>query len=165
MISIVVAMADGNVIGKDNDFAWYLSSDLKRFKQLTTGNTVIMGRKTFDPHLLNRLGGPLPNRESIVITRNKAYSYPGVTIAHSLDEAIKLATYKDIFIIGGAQIFAQGLSKCDRLYVTRVHAKIDGDAFFADIPRDQFTITKNEDFKKDDKNEYDYSFIEYERKP
>lgn len=163
MISIIVAMANNNVIGKDNDFPWHISADLARFKKLTLGNVVIMGRKTFDPHLLKRLGKPLPGRTNIIITRDTNYKYPGLLVTHSLEAAIQKAGNKDIFIIGGEQIYKLALPVVDRIYITSISADINGDAFFPEIDYKVFKETARENHQKDDKNQYDYSFITLDR--
>jgi len=163
MISILVAMTKDRVIGKDNDFPWYISADLVRFKKLTVGNVVIMGRKTFDPHLLNRLGKPLPDRTSIIITRDQSYRYPGVLVAHSIKEALQKAGKNETFIIGGEQIFDLALPFANRLYITEIDAKIDGDVYFPEFSQKEFKEVTREVHKKDEKNEYDYSFITLDR--
>ena len=126
-ISAIVAMSENRVIGKGNRLPWRLPEDLKRFKELTVGNVVIMGRKTFES-----IGKPLPQRENVVITRQKEVSYSGVHMAHSLEEALKWAEgrSKEIFIIGGEEIYRLALPYLDRLYLTLVQAQIEGDAFF-----------------------------------
>lgn len=158
MICAVVAMAHNNVIGKSNDLPWYLPADLKHFKDLTTGQSVIMGRKTFDS-IMSRLGKPLPNRQNIVITRDNSYTQDGVTVAHSLEEAVELAASKDVYIIGGAQIFDLAMPKFDRLYITEIDADIDGDTYFPQIDGNKYIEVSREHHDKDDKNQYGYSFV------
>ena len=156
MIKIIVAMSKNRVIGNNNELIWKLSSDLKRFKELTTNNPVVMGRKTYES-----IGRPLPNRRNIVITRNTEYSVEGCEIVSSLEEAL-LLTNNDCFIIGGGEIYTQSLDIADKIYLTLVHNDFEGDTKFPELGKDWVKISRK-DFKSDDKNEYDYSFIEYER--
>lgn len=159
-LSIIVAASRNNVIGKDNQLIWRLSADLKRFKALTTGHTIIMGRKTFDS-----IGKPLPNRTSVIITRQVDYKQEGCIVVHSLEEALDVVKNQEkAFIIGGGTIYEQAIEKADELYLTLVHKDFDGDAFFPEIDIDQWESTEREDCFADDKNEYAYSFINYKRK-
>lgn len=121
MIALIFAESENGVIGRDGGLPWHLPADLKRFKALTTGHTLVMGRKTFES-----IGRPLPHRRSIVITRNPALRIDGVDVAHSLDEALALAT-GDVFVIGGAAVYRMALPRADRVYRTVVHAEIEGD--------------------------------------
>jgi dihydrofolate reductase len=125
----VVAVAEGGVIGRDNKLPWHFSSDLKFFKGLTTGHTVVMGRKTFDS-----IGRALPNRDNIVISRASHAPVPGAEFATSIEEALKKARKGDAFIIGGAEIFRETLSRVDGIYLTRIHASFPGDAFYPGLP-------------------------------
>jgi dihydrofolate reductase len=161
MLSAIVAMAHKNVIGKKNDLPWYLPADLKRFRELTTDHTVIMGRNTADS-IIARLGHGLPNRKNIVITRHDDYQPEGFVIVHSLDEALKQAD-EDAFIIGGAQIFSLAFPLVKRLYVTEVDADIDGDTFFPEINPNEWHEVAREAHEKDEKNEYDYSYVTFDR--
>lgn len=129
MIYHVVAVADNGVIGKDNKLPWHFSSDLKFFKNLTTGHTVVMGRKTFDS-----IGKPLPNRENIVISRSAHAPVAGVTFARSVEEALKIAQKGDTFIIGGASIYKETREALDGVYLTRIYAAFAGDAFYPGVP-------------------------------
>lgn len=156
MIKIIVAMSKNRVIGNNNELIWKLSSDLKRFKELTTNNPVIMGRKTYES-----IGRPLPNRRNIIITRNTEYSVEGCEIVSSLEEAL-LLTNNDCFIIGGGEIYTQSLEFADKIYLTLVNKEFEGDTTFPELD-DKWAKISRKDFKADDKNEYDYSFIEYER--
>ena len=125
-LSLVVAMSENHVIGRDGRLPWRLPDDLKRFKELTTGHTIIMGRKTFDS-----IGRPLPNRRNIVVTRQEGWSSQGVEVAHSLDEALTAARSDgEVFIIGGEQIYRAALPRADTIHLTRVHATVEGDAQF-----------------------------------
>lgn len=133
MIILVAAIAKNNVIGRENDLPWYLPEDLKRFRKLTTGKTVLMGRRTFDS-IMKRLGKPLPNRKNVVVTRDKNFNAPeGVEIYHSLDEALAKYRSEDLFIIGGGQIYKQTIDKADALYITHVDKVIEGDVYFPEI--------------------------------
>lgn len=156
MIKIIVAMSKNRVIGNNNQLIWKLSSDLKRFKELTTNNPVVMGRKTYES-----IGRPLPNRRNIIITRNTEYSVEGCEIVSSLEEAL-LLTNNDCFIIGGGEIYTQSLEVADKIYLTLVNKEFEGDTTFPNLD-DKWAKISRKDFKADDKNEYDYSFIEYER--
>ena len=128
-ITMIVAAAANHTIGKDNQLLWHISEDLKRFKQLTSGHAIIMGRKTFES-----LPKALPNRTNIVITRKKDYSAPGAHVCHSLEEALEMAsTDPQPFIIGGGEIYKQALPFTDTIELTRVHKAFEGDAFFPEI--------------------------------
>lgn len=163
MLSIIVAIAHDNVIGRANDIPWYIPADLKYFKTITSGHTVIMGRKTYDS-IASRLGGPLPNRHNIVVTREESAVIPDVTIAHSLESALSHSDEDETFTIGGAEIYAQSITHADRLYVTHVDAEIsDGDTHFPEIDLAVWREVSREPHKKDDRNEYDYTFTIYER--
>lgn len=156
MIKIIVAISKNRVIGKDNSLIWYLPADLKRFKEITTGNAVIMGRKTYES-----IGKPLPNRRNIIITRNENYEVDGCEVVNSLEEAL-LICYENCFIIGGAEIYKQSLSIADELYLTEVDGVFDGDSFFPELGNEWHEVS-NEKFEADDKNKFNYSFIKYER--
>lgn len=156
MISIIVAVAKNGVIGKANALPWYIPEDLKRFKALTVGHTVIMGRKTYES-ILARINKPLPDRKNIVITRQNNFSvHPGVEVFSSLDQAITAHKNEEIFIIGGAEIYNQAMSKVDRLLVTEVSGEHDGDVFFPTI---DLAIWKEVSREPHD----GYSFVAYER--
>lgn len=157
-----MAKAKNNVIGKDNQLIWKLSSDLQLFKKLTTGHHIIMGRKTYES-----VGKPLPNRTSIVITRNKDFELPdGHYIFHSLEDAVKLCISKNleqVYVIGGAEIYRQALPICDELIVTQVDAAPEGDVYFPEIDPDKWNVISQEHFQKDEKNEYDFNLVIYKR--
>lgn len=165
MISIIVAATRNRMIGENNDFPWQLSADLKRFRERTTGHTIIMGRGTYD-HLLQRVGRMLPNRTSVVITRNKMFeALPGVIVAHSLEDALENTKGQDeVFIIGGAQLYAYALPFADRIYLTEIDATIDGDAFFPEINPDEWQETMREFHGADEKNDYDFSWVTLDKK-
>jgi dihydrofolate reductase len=160
-ISIVAAVAANGIIGRDNGVPWRLSTDLKRLKSLTMGHHIIMGRKTFES-----LPQPLPGRKNIVITRDPAYRPPdGVLVAESVDRALELARNDDeVFILGGAQIYAQTLHRADRMYITEVHADVEGDTTFPEFDEVvEWRLADREDYEADAKNEYPFSFLLYER--
>ncbi|MBC6365174.1 dihydrofolate reductase [Algoriphagus sp. AK58] len=161
-IILIVAKAKNQVIGKDNQLIWKLSADLKRFKNLTTGNFILMGRKTFES-----LGKPLPNRTHLIITRNPDFQAPEGHYAFlSLEDAVifcnKLGVDK-LFIIGGGEIYREALPLCDQLEITEVDAEPEGDTFFPKIDSDQWKEVGREEFPSDEKNEYPYAFVTYEK--
>ena len=161
MITIIAAIAKNNALGKDNDLIWHLPADLKRFKKETTGHHILMGRKTFES-----IGKPLPNRTTVIITRNNDYFIDGCLSANSIEEAIELAKADDnIFIIGGAQVYKQALENnlVDKLDITIVHEEFEADVFFPEIEASIWKEVSREDFKADEKNKYDYSFVSYVR--
>jgi dihydrofolate reductase len=161
IISIIVALGKNNEIGKGNDLLWHLSADLKHFKEITLGHTIIMGRKTFD----SLPKGPLPNRRNIVISRNPVLKIDGAEVYSSLDYALlKLLDESEVFIIGGAQIYQQTLPIADRLYLTKIHAGFpEADTFFPEIAWNIWREVSRETFPADEKNPYPYSFLEYEQ--
>lgn len=139
-ISMIAAMAKNRVIGKDNSMPWHIPAELKRFKKITLGGTLIMGRKTFES-----IGKPLPGRQTIVITRDQNYSAEGCAIAHSIEEAIAMAPAdKEIFIAGGSQIYEQAFSRIDRMYLTEIDLDIDGDAYLPDFDLSSFQRVEHE---------------------
>lgn len=149
-----VAVSENNVIGIKNDLPWHLPEDLKHFKNLTMGKTVLMGRNTYDS-IFARLGKPLPGRKSIVITRKVDFSPPeGVKVFDNIPDAIN-STKDDIYVIGGAEIFKQFVPLAKKMYLTRVHGNFEGDAFFPEINWEEWKETERNDFQK-------YSFIIYE---
>ena len=157
-----MAFDENRVIGKNNTLIWHLPADLKRFKALTTGHVIIMGRKTFES-----IGKPLPNRTTIVISRQADLQIEGAIIAHSVEEAIlkaKSITREDIFIVGGAEIYALSLPLADQILVTQLHDIFEGDAYFPEIPSDIFEISERERGVTDEKNAYQFSYITYKRK-
>lgn len=161
MITVIAAIAKNNALGKNNDLIWHLPADLKRFKQVTTGHFILMGRNTFES-----IGRPLPNRTTIIITRNKDYFKDGCLIANSLEEALEMAKEeKQIFIIGGAQIYKETIEKdlANQLDITLVHKEFDADVYFPIIDKNIWKETAREDFKADEKNDYNYSFITYKK--
>ncbi|NQV88506.1 MAG: dihydrofolate reductase [Parcubacteria group bacterium] len=162
-ISIIVAAAENNAIGRKNDLPWKLGADLKHFSQVTSGKTVLMGLNTYKS-ILNILGKPLPNRKNVILTFKKDPTIDQEQFT-SFDDVLKLAKNEDIFVIGGASVYKQTLPHAKTLYLTRVHTNIDdADAFFPEILESEWTLIDNEPHKKDDKNEFDYTFQKYERK-
>jgi dihydrofolate reductase len=157
MISLVVAIAANNVIGNKNDLPWYLPEDLKRFRKITTGHTVLMGRKTYDS-IITRLGKPLPNRVNVVVTRqNNFQPLPGVLVFHSLDQALAALKQDDVYVIGGAEIFKQTLAIADKLYITHVKKEYSGDIYFPEVNWTEWEKTQDEPHEE-------FSFATYQRK-
>ena len=153
-LSLLVAAAENRVIGRDNQLPWHLPADLKRFKQLTLGHVIVMGRKTFDS-----IGRPLPKRRSVVITRNPSFEHPGVTVVHSLEEAWEVSAGEtEVFVIGGAGIFELALPRADRLYLTRVHAEVDGDVLLPEIDFDDWELMSFERHRADERHAHDFTF-------
>lgn len=157
-IAIISATSENNVIGKDNDLPWYLPADLTHFKNLTSGKHIVMGRKTYES-----VGRPLPNRTNIVVSRNPDFIAAGCETASSLSDAIKKTGGKDLFVCGGSEIYKQALEVADIMYLTRIHAVVEGDTYFPDFNDSLWTIVERKDFLPDDKNKYSYSFITYKR--
>jgi len=161
MITIIAAIANNHVLGKNNQLIWHLPADLKRFKLTTTGHTVIMGRKTFES-LGNK---PLPNRTNIIITANKNFKAKNCILAHSLQEAIFYAKADaNPFILGGAHIYKQAIALADVLDLTFIHHSFEGDVFFPEIDKAIWKETARQDFKADEKNKFDYSFVRFEKR-
>lgn len=160
-ISIIVAVDENNAIGKDNELLCYLPNDLKHFKAVTSGHTVVMGRKTFE----SLPKGALPNRRNIVITRNKDLSFAGCEMATSLREAIELCQNEDeIFIIGGGNIYSQSISVADNLYLTRIHNAFEGaDTYFPEVNTKEWREVDRTDYLPDEKHRFAYSFLKLEK--
>ena len=162
ILSVIVAVGEGNEIGCRNRLLWRLPADLKRFKSLTIGHAVVMGRKTFE----SLPCGPLPDRTNIILSNNPHFTHANCLVFSSFDEAlIKLSDEKEVFIIGGSQLYSQALPLADRLYLTRVHARFpEADVFFPTIDYAKW-IKKNEIiYPADEKNNYSFTFYEYEKK-
>lgn len=165
-LAVIVAVADNGVIGRDNSLPWHLPEDLRYFRRITMGKPIVMGRKTFES-----IGRPLPGRTNIVISRNEQFAAPaGVLLAASLDEALVLAGQladergvEEAVVIGGAQIYALALPRADRLYLTRVHAAIEGDALLPPVDWTQWTETSRERHAASGDNPHDFSFLVYQR--
>lgn len=162
MIGIIVAYDKNRAIGKKGGLLWNMGemkADMKRFRDLTMGKTVVMGSRTLDS-----IGNALPGRRNIVLTRDEPIAISGVEVVHSFDEAYELVGSDEIFIIGGGEIYRQSIGKADRIYATEVDAVIDGaDTFFPEID-DSWQLVKTELHELDESNKYSYSFVEYERK-
>jgi dihydrofolate reductase len=161
MITVIAAIAKNYALGKDNDLIWHLPADLKRFKKITTGHYILMGRNTYES-----IGRPLPNRTTIIITRNKNYFKEGCLIANSLEAAIEMAKEEaQVFIIGGAQIYKETIAKdlAEQLDITFVDNEFEADVYFPEIDAKVWKEVARENFKADEKNEYDYSFISYQK--
>jgi dihydrofolate reductase len=159
-ISLIVAASENNAIGKEGQLLWSLPIDLKFFKDTTWGMVVVMGRKTYES-----VDKPLPGRVNIVITRQADWSRPGTQVAKDLEEAIdqaKATNCKEIFIIGGGEIYRQSMEIADKIYMTRVHATLDGDTYFPEIDETKWAMTGHVDFLKDEKHGYDFSFQTWE---
>lgn len=158
-ISIIVAVAENNVIGKNNDLIWHIPGDLKRFKSLTMGHHIIMGRKTWES-----IGRPLPGRVSIVVTRNTAFQAEGALVAHSLEQALEMVKDdNEAFIIGGGQLYRDALPLANRLYLTKVHRSFEGDVSFPSIDEKQWRETSSEKAKPTEKDGLEYSYVNLER--
>jgi len=154
MITMIAAIAENNALGKDNDLLWHLPDDFKRFKQITSGHHIIMGRKTFES-----FPKPLPNRTHVIITRQKNYSPEGCIVVDSMEKAIE-ACPKDeaIFIIGGGEIYTLGMDFADSLEITRVHESFEADAFFPEIDRTRWNLISEAYHPADEKHKYDFSY-------
>jgi dihydrofolate reductase len=164
MISIIVAVANNNVIGKDNSLIWHLPVDMKFFKDKTNGHCIITGRKNYES--IPEKFRPLPNRTNIVITRQANYDAPGAVVVNSIDTAIQKATTTndtEIFIIGGAEIYSQSLHYADRIYLTEIHHAFEGDAFFPTLNKQQWKEVARTKGIVDEKNKYEHDFITFEK--
>lgn len=154
MIIMIAAVAENNALGKNNELVWHLPNDFKRFKTLTTGHHIIMGRKTFES-----FPKPLPNRTHVVITRNKNYNPEGCIVVDSIEKAISICPENETsFIIGGGEIYNLGLPFADQLEITRVHHSFDADAFFPEINSDEWKEIQTEFNQIDDKHQFDYTY-------
>lgn len=162
IISLIVAVADNGIIGKENGLPWHIGADLKRFKAITTGHTILMGKNTY-----LSIGRPLPNRRNVVLSSSlKAEDVPGCEVIANLDEIDHLGLGKDeeLFIIGGARVYEQMMPKADKLYLTKVHTQADGDVSFPEIDWSEWALCSETHGFADEKNDFDYSFQNYERK-
>ena len=160
--SIIAAKSDNNVIGKDNDLVWHMPADLRFFKNKTKGHWVIMGRKTFES-----MNGPLPNRSHIIITRRPDYQAEGCYVTDSIEGAFKIAEQQkldDVFILGGAEIYAQTMNKADRMFITEIKSTFEGDTFFPEIDTTYWKEVGRDEHEADDKNPHDYAFVEYRKR-
>lgn len=160
-IHAIVAIDENGAIGRQGDLLCHLPADMKHFKEVTMGHSIVMGRKTFESFPRR----PLPGRQNIVITRNAGWQYPGVTVVHSLEDAIAAAETDTIFIIGGAQVYEQSLPLVDVLHLTRIHARwASADAFFPAIDMDDWQEVSREHHESDHKNAYEFDFITLKRR-
>jgi dihydrofolate reductase len=158
-LSFVVAIADNGVIGSGGSLPWHLPADLKHFKALTIGKPVLMGRKTFES-----IGKTLVERQNIVLTRDRRWRAPDVTVAHTLDEAIRRAqSARELMVIGGAEIYRLCLPHCSRIYLTEVHGQFDGDTHFPELLTAEWRECEREDHPADERHAYAYSFRTLER--
>ena len=155
-LSLIAAVARNRVIGRGNAMPWHLPEDLKRFKQITLGHPIVMGRRTYES-----IGRPLPGRENIVVTRNADLALPGIRLAASLSAALELAGERPVFVIGGAEIYRLALPLADRLYLTEVDADIEGDTYFPEFDRAQWQETAREASPPD--SPLPYAFVTYAR--
>ncbi len=160
MLSLIVAASHNGVIGAGGKLPWHLSVDLQRFKQLTMGHPILMGRKTFES-----IAKPLPGRTNIVITRQKDFQACGATVAHSLEEALQMCENEaEVFVIGGAEIYRQALPLADRIYLTRIDQGFQGNTYLFPIDPGAWKEIAREDFPADAANPFPHSFLTYERK-
>jgi dihydrofolate reductase len=161
MISIIVAVSEDWGIGKDNELLWHISEDLKRFKKLTTGNTIIMGKRTWES-LPRR---PLPGRRNIVLTDIPGECIDCSVTAYSIDDALsKCDKEEEIFVIGGGSVYRQFMPVADRLYITHVHRKMPADVWFPEIDSDIWKVVQKEEYPEDENGSIPYSYVVYERK-
>ncbi len=159
-ISIIVAISENGVIGKSNSLIWHLPADLKHFKQLTVGHHIVMGRKTFES-----IGKPLPQRTSIIVSRNNDFKADNCFVVNTLEDAFSIAKNdSEIFIIGGGEIYKNSIEFANKLYITEIHQSFDGDTFFPDIEWKNWELIDEIDNKIDDKNKYHYVFKTYIKK-
>ena len=160
LLTMIAAAAENNALGKDNDLIWHISEDLKRFKRLTSGHAIIMGRKTFES-----MPKALPNRTNIVLTNKKDYQPEGATVVHTVADALALVENDpQPFIIGGGEIYRLFMSYCDRIELTRVHHSFEADVFFPVIDMTQWEEVARENIKATNEQPYDYSYITFEKK-
>ena len=159
IVSLLVAVSDNGVIGQDNELPWRLPKDLQWFKRLTTGRTIIMGRKTFES-----IGSPLPDRSTIVLTRNTAYRPDGVEVAGTLDEALALAENEpEVFVVGGAAVYHLAFPRAHRLYLTRVRADVEGDVQFPEWHPDEWRLVWEEAHEADERHAFPFVFQQFDR--
>ena len=158
-LSLIVAMATNRTIGLNNQMPWHLSADLKKFKKITMGQPIIMGRKTFES-----IGRPLPGRQNIIISRNPQYQQPDCLVFNDLDSALQsCASSDEVFVIGGATLYAATLARADRLYITEIQQAFSGDTWFPEINPGEWRVVTREDIDDDSSVDFNYSFIVYER--
>jgi dihydrofolate reductase len=159
MITIIAAAGENNSLGKDNDLVWHLPDDFKRFKELTSGNYILMGRKTFET-----FPKPLPNRNHLIITRQDNYSVPeNCFVFDTIQSAIDFTDNQDIWIIGGGEIYKQSMEIADRIELTRVHSEFEADTFFPEIG-EEWKLVSEEYHPVDDRHKYDFTYLIYDRR-
>ncbi|QKQ24518.1 dihydrofolate reductase [Candidatus Ruthia endofausta] len=158
-LSIIVAMDDNQLIGKNNALPWHLPADLAYFKKATTGKVVLVGRKTYDS-----IGKPLPNRRNIIVSRNTKFKADGCEVVGSINAALSLANGDELMVMGGASFYEQMIDRIDRLYITEVKDKFEGDAYFPEFDRTQFVEFSRESHQADEKNPHIYDFVVLQRK-
>ncbi len=160
-ITLIAAAAENNALGKDNDLVWHLPDDFKRFKAITSGHFIVMGRKTFES-----FPKPLPNRTHIIITRQKEYQVPeGCLVATSIEEALQLCPQnEEVFIIGGGEIYKQSIEIANKIELTRVHTEVEADTFFPEIDQNNWKILEEEYHPKDEKHKFDFTYLTYLKK-
>ncbi|MBW4970477.1 MULTISPECIES: dihydrofolate reductase [Croceibacter] len=160
MLTMIAAAAENNALGKDGDLVWHLPDDFKRFKKLTTGHHIIMGRKTFES-----FPKPLPNRTHIVITRNRDYTKEGCIVVHNLEDALKIAEEDtQPFIIGGGEIYKLALNASEKIELTRVHDTFEADAFFPEIDLSKWELINEEFHEKDERHSVSFTYLTYVKK-
>ena len=158
-VTLIAAAGENNELGKDKDLVWHLPDDFKRFKQLTTGHYIIMGRKTFEtfPNLL-------PNRTHVIITRKENYAPKDTIVVHSLEEALEVAKEDpQPFVIGGGEIYKLSMEKADAIELTRVHGSFDADTYFPEIDENKWTLVAKEEHPADERHKYAFTYLTYER--
>jgi dihydrofolate reductase len=160
MIILIAAVAENKALGKDNQLLWHLPDDFKRFKTLTSGHYIVMGRKTFES-----FPKPLPNRTHVVITRQKNYAAEGCLVVNSLEEAMKICPkVEDVYIIGGGEIYKQSIGFADAIEITRVHKNFEADTFFPEIDATKWQLVYKEFHPKDEKHTMEFTFETYNKK-
>ena len=161
ILTIIAAAAENNALGKDNDLVWHLPDDFKRFKALTSGHFIIMGRKTFES-----FPKPLPNRTHVIITRQKDYQVPeGCVVVESIEKAVEACLEnEEVFIIGGGEIYKQSINIANKIELTRVHTEVEADTFFPEIDGNDWKLIEEEYHPKDEKHQFDFTYLTYIRK-
>lgn len=160
-ITLIAAASENNALGKDNDLVWHLPDDFKRFKAITSGHFIVMGRKTFES-----FPKPLPNRTHVIITRQKNYQVPaGCLVVSSIEEALEICPQnEEVFIIGGGEIYKQSITLANKIELTRVHTEVEADTFFPEIDLANWKLLQEEYHPKDKKHQYDFTYLTYLKK-
>lgn len=161
MIALVAAVAENGVIGTDNDLPWHLPDDMKYFREITMGKTVVMGRKTFES-IVASIGKPLPDRTNLVLTRNSSFTADGVQVLHDAASLADLA--RDVYVIGGAQVYAATIDQADTLYITEVKTQVEGDAVFPAVNPEIWAETSRVEHAADERHAFPFDFVIYKRK-